>query len=447
MRKDIKKILLGILFVFLLLPMVKADEYPKCKDYTNYYFFSLMTIAGDYGNPSNSNTAYFPLPEVPVNGTTNIEHVCIQGNGNYQSGSTCSETWTKTDYWTRWLAVDAKQDIGSVNTDAGMRNYKRNITTNTSTSVISDIWHGKWTNSSGVVSETQYYPFDSSKNNATDRANATVASKVTIVGTPNETNNYIKLEIKRDLVGTEGATAIELTTDGTSHQPGFFDVAVYKVTYRSCTYNAKINYLYREDNSVAHEPHEEEELKDGYENDVESPSIAGCTPDSDSVHIKINGANFEDTVYYTCETPSTLVTIRKTSAKSDNELPGAKLVIKDKAGKIVKDINGNELQWTTEKSPKKFRLAPGTYVLSEEKAPEGYELSDKKIEFVVNDAGYVFIDDGKVENNTIIFENTPEPEQKPTGDLLIYVAWFVGLAAIGFVVYYYIKERKANVEL
>lgn len=449
MKNNFKRILVGILFMFLLLPMVKAEEKEGivCKNYTNYYFFSEMTTERIYGNnTSSTNTAYFPLPEMPVENTTVIKHVCISGANSYQTNYTsdCAETWSKEKFWTRWVAIDTKNDIGYVvlsdNTKYG---FKRNISTNTSTNIISDIWHDEWVTSSGVVSSGSYYPTNSTiRNNPTALAGATIASKVTIEGEPVEAKKYIKIDIKRTFADKEGATAVELT-NGTTTKDGFFDVTVYKVTYTSCTYTSQIDYIF-EDKTKAAESDIKSGLEDGFETSVTSPTIKNCTPNSDKVDIKIDGDNFHKTVVYTCEIP---VTISKRRVKKDEELSGATLVIKDENGEIVKDMQGNLLEWTTTDSPKQISLKPGTYILSETKAPDGYELSDKEIKFVVGQDSSVSIDNNKVKDNIIIFENTPEAEQEPTGDVLIYVAWFVGLAAIGFVVFYYVKERKSKSEL
>lgn len=132
-----------------------------------------------------------------------------------------------------------------------------------------------------------------------------------------------------------------------------------------------------------------------------------------------------------------IITVSKREYNKEEELEGATLVITDKDGNTVKDMAGNELRWVSENVSKKIHIAAGTYILSEEKSPEGYELSDKSIEFTVDKEGIVTIKQGliktdkKLTDNIIIFENTPEPEPVPTGSKILYITIIVGILAFG----------------
>lgn len=137
-----------------------------------------------------------------------------------------------------------------------------------------------------------------------------------------------------------------------------------------------------------------------------------------------------------------IVTISKRSITGSEELVGATLRITDKEGNIAKDFDGNDLEWVSEEKPKEFHLTDGTYFLTEIIAPEGYELSDNTIEFTVTKEGKVLINDKEVENNLIVFENTPEPEPVPTGDIIMYVSITLAVVALGVVVYILTKEQK-----
>jgi len=137
-----------------------------------------------------------------------------------------------------------------------------------------------------------------------------------------------------------------------------------------------------------------------------------------------------------------IITISKRSITGSDELPGAKLKITDRDGNIVKDIQGNELEWISEATPRSFNLKIGDYILSETIAPEGYELSESTIEFTINSEGKVLVAGQEVENNLIIFENTPEPKQVPTGNAIIYVAGTMCIAALGVAIYYIIKRKE-----
>jgi len=137
-----------------------------------------------------------------------------------------------------------------------------------------------------------------------------------------------------------------------------------------------------------------------------------------------------------------LVTISKRSIVGSDELNGAKLIISDKDGNVAKDINGKKLEWISSTKPKEFNLAAGTYILSETVAPAGYELSETIIEFTVTSDGKVLIDEKEIENNLIVFKNTPIPEQVPTGSLLVYISGTMCLLSLGVAIYLIIKRRQ-----
>lgn len=134
------------------------------------------------------------------------------------------------------------------------------------------------------------------------------------------------------------------------------------------------------------------------------------------------------------------VYISKKSINGKTELPGAKLKITDKEGKLEKDLDGKSLIWTSSTKEERFHLAPGNYVLTELEAPKGYELSDTVIEFTVTEDGRILFDKKETENNMIVFKNTPEPEQVVTGSALIYIL-FVGIITAGVVTFFVLKRN------
>lgn len=137
-----------------------------------------------------------------------------------------------------------------------------------------------------------------------------------------------------------------------------------------------------------------------------------------------------------------LITISKRSITSSDELKGATLRITDKNGNIANDVSGKKLEWTSTKKAKTFQLKMGDYILSETIAPEGYELSETTIEFTINAEGKVLIDGKEAKDNLIIFKNTPEPVQVPTGSTLIYIAGTLCLVALGVSIYYIVKRKE-----
>ena len=79
----------------------------------------------------------------------------------------------------------------------------------------------------------------------------------------------------------------------------------------------------------------------------------------------------------------TKVQISKQDITNNKELPGAKLVIKDANGTIVKS-------WTSTNTPKYFEgLTAGNYTLCETIAPKGYELKKECVNFTVKKDGNI----------------------------------------------------------
>ena len=141
----------------------------------------------------------------------------------------------------------------------------------------------------------------------------------------------------------------------------------------------------------------------------------------------------------------TKVQISKTDI-SGKELPGAKLTILDKDGKVVES-------WTSEEKAHYIEMLPiGKYTLREETAPDGYLVAED-VKFTVKDTGeiqkVVMKDEAKptetpTETPTEIPSETPETTDTPsstistdapkTGDNTPVMFWILlaGLGMIGF---------------
>lgn len=182
---------------------------------------------------------------------------------------------------------------------------------------------------------------------------------------------------------------------------------------------------------------EETEAPSGY---IKNTKVIKFTITDDN-KIEIGG---KETSYVEMKNDPMLVYISKKSINGKTELPGATLIITDKDGKLVKDLDGKSLTWTTTTEQMRFRLAPGTYYLYETKAPKGYELSDKKLEFTVDENGQVKMNKKDVDKNIIVYTNTPEAKPVQTGSLLIYII-IIGLISVGVITYYVIRQDKLKI--
>lgn len=95
----------------------------------------------------------------------------------------------------------------------------------------------------------------------------------------------------------------------------------------------------------------------------------------------------------------TEVLISKRDITTGEELPGAKLTVKDSNGTVIDT-------WVSGDTPYPVKnLKPGKYTLTEIEAPEGYILSTETVEFTVNE-------DGKVDE-IVVMNNKREEEEPP----------------------------------
>ena len=117
------------------------------------------------------------------------------------------------------------------------------------------------------------------------------------------------------------------------------------------------------------------------------PSITYPETESAQATIKVKAAK---------EKIQTKVKISKQDITTKQEVPGAKLVIKDANGKEV-------ASWVSTNTPKYIKgLEAGNYTLCETAAPEGYELYTECIKFTVKADGTV---------STVIMYNAPKSKE------------------------------------
>lgn len=130
----------------------------------------------------------------------------------------------------------------------------------------------------------------------------------------------------------------------------------------------------------------------------------------------------------------TKVEITKTDITTGKELPGAKLTILDKDGKVV-------ATWVSTDKPTYIEKLPiGDYTLCEESAPNGY-LKAENVKFTVKDTGEV----QKVQMKDSPIKTPDNPETPRTGDsykpFLLVGGIVLGLAMLGVSVVLAKKKR------
>ena len=132
-------------------------------------------------------------------------------------------------------------------------------------------------------------------------------------------------------------------------------------------------------------PHYVEGLEPGIYTLTEEIAPNGYKLSSETItfELKRDGKVKTVVMYNSKETVVTKVKISKQDITSKEELPGAKLIVKDENNNIV-------ASFISESTPHYIEgLKAGTYTLTEEIAPEGYKLSSETIKFEVKSDGTI----------------------------------------------------------
>ena len=133
----------------------------------------------------------------------------------------------------------------------------------------------------------------------------------------------------------------------------------------------------------------------------------------------------------------TKVKISKTDI-AGKELPGAKLSILDKEGKVVES-------WISENKPHYIEMLPiGTYTLHEESAPGGYLVAED-IKFEVKNTKEI---------QTVVMKDEKKPLEPPfqrtpkTGDNRSFWLWFalagISVCGVGVSIFTFCRKRKED---
>lgn len=121
---------------------------------------------------------------------------------------------------------------------------------------------------------------------------------------------------KPTLYGNDSVVPIDVVWEDSSETvPFVLSPILYRVTYNtttevetpvdpSSTYDATIDYFYEGTTERVEfdvNPWKKTGLEDQYKETVTSPTKKHCTPDKEEVEVVIDGEDFHETVYYTCE--------------------------------------------------------------------------------------------------------------------------------------------------
>ena len=136
--------------------------------------------------------------------------------------------------------------------------------------------------------------------------------------------------------------------------------------------------------------------------------------------------------------PKTKLSISKQDITNSKELPGATLQILDSQGNEIKDADGNVLyKWISTEDPHYIEGLPaGKYFLVEIIAPNGYVLSEERIEFELKENGEIV---------SVVMQNTPIIDVPATGYTTSWFLFSIGLiSVISGAIVVYLNARREN---
>ena len=166
------------------------------------------------------------------------------------------------------------------------------------------------------------------------------------------------------------------------------------------------------------EVHVIEGLKPGVYTLTEEMAPEGYKLSTETITFTVNTDGTVDKKVVMYNAPKKTILISKRDFTTKEELPGAKLELRNEKGDLVE-------AWVSTNEPHAIEgLEPGKYTLTEVLAPEGYELSKETVTFTVKD-------DGTVDGDIIMY-NKPETIEVPsTGSFKTITTSIIGILIIG----------------
>jgi len=422
-----KLIKIGMISITLLSAMLFSNkvEAKVCKIYKDYDLFLELTDSNVYDSEIASNGLFLVETETHTPAGLSKDATLIK---DYQiqivKENAGEKSWTLDTYWNNYKTLFDKGKEETLNTSKGDTTiivYK----TETPAEVTRYIRHGKWYED-GKEHEVGISPESIFANTTASIIGASViptgslttpagASGTKIIST--KEGDFYKIQVYRSSTAEDinGLTGIAVKFGGSEHSSVYLAPAAYYREYEYCTYTGTINYYYAgtEEKVVFEDksdnPYIESVLEAGASKEVISPELKNCTPDQESVTIKIDKENPKDVsydVYYTCK-----------------ELYNAKI-----------DYVYEETGEKAAESYYKDNLEDGYAEDVPSDEIEGCVTKDTEVK--VNIEGDDFYK--KVVYTCEVKEN------EKTGSFLIYIAWIISLGALGYSAYYFIKLKKTN---
>ena len=494
--KGLKKIsVFGLLAVLSLTPTITKAE-KVCTVHDNYYLFALIDHAPSFVNTVYSATnhtqtfyhgANFPMlpknAEVLDNqiGITR-GRVCMKRTaaGEVDSATECHYgTWTLEDYYN--LLEEASRAEAK---------YEEFTVSGSSTSKRTKYYEKKGTKDGKTLVTKYYYGTEWFKCDSDKCANPTaggngvdtsaVAVRDLVLGSylpsqtsinfdPSESNRAIitrKIDASEDFLdyvnddGTINASSTNFKpfsvswSSGSAAEASVMAPAVYFVSYQTCAYSATINYYYYKDgeattdkvkldDGTVKEPYHRDNIENGTGPvEVPSPSIKHCVivdedgekNDADKVvKYTINNGDFNHNVYYRCDAyDATIYYYYYEGGKAT-----------DKKVDFGKDVDNPYTEsgfLPGETKPVPSPEKKGCTIVDKDTGKK--KDADKKVTISIDK-------DNPEDFEYKVYYLCPVQEEAKdspkTGDVLIYLAWAIGLGAIGYSVYYFKKLKKEEV--
>ena len=329
--RNFKKNILMLMFMVLCFAFVSSFVYAEeaCIKHKNYYLFVHATgncmYEGDTScgsrtqlimeNPLGPNNAYFKAPV--ATDATAVSNVTYK-NVTVYKGETApaGESIQIRTFFEKFRDSMGNRDRNKDSITVDSKTYDSFYTEETSQdgSVVTRYYsHMSYKNSAGY-----HTGVDISQVTENDLVNASFLPSTTIAHAIS--NDVLDFTVTRAAISASDRANVFAGVQPVNYlwptptDPEYDYVgtglkvapAAYYVEYDVCDkpvdglYIGKIHYLYKDTNKTA-SPTYTGKYADGEGERVISPPISGCTPDLESVDIKINGANFEKTVYYTCK--------------------------------------------------------------------------------------------------------------------------------------------------